>query len=61
MNNYVIQLNIGKRIYHVNGTSKECAFKSILSHERCYNPEWGYKVLRIDNGHSVTLKKECRT
>ena len=61
MHNYVIQLNVGKKIFHVNGTSKECAFKSILSYERCYNPEWGYKVLRIDYNPSMTLKKECRT
>ena len=58
MNNYVIQLNVGKRIYHVNGTSKECAFKSILSHDKWYNPEWGYKVLRTDYRPSMTLKKE---
>jgi hypothetical protein len=58
MNKYLIQLNVGQTIYNISATSENKAYRAILSHEKFYNPEWGYKVLRIDYGPSMTLKKE---
>ena len=55
MNNYVIQLNVGLTIYNISATSENKAYRAILSHEKFYNPEWGYKVLRIDYNPSMTL------
>ena len=45
INKYLIQLNVGKTIYNISSTSEEDAYKTILKHERFYNPEWGYKLL----------------
>ena len=58
MNNYVIQLNVGLTIYNISATSENKAYRAILSHDKWYNPEWGYKVLRTDYRPSMTLKKE---
>ena len=60
MNNYVIQLNVGQAIYNISATSVNKAYRAILSHDKLYNPEWGYKVLRIDYGPSMALRKEYR-
>lgn len=61
MNKYLIQLNVGLTIYNISATSESQAYRAILSHEKFYNAEWGYKVLRIDYNPSMTLKRECRT
>ena len=45
INKYLIQLNVGKTIYNISATSAEDAYKTILEHEKFYNPEWGYKLL----------------
>ena len=58
MNKYLIQLNVGLTIYNISATSENQAYRAILSHDKWYNPEWGYKVLRIDYNPSATLKKE---
>ena len=60
MNKYLIQLNVGHTIYNISATSENKAYRAILSHDKWYNPEWGYKVLRIDYGPSMTLRKEYR-
>ena len=61
MNKYLIQLNVGLTIYNISATSENKAYRAILSHDKWYNPEWGYKILRIDYTPSMTLKRECRT
>jgi len=57
MNKYLIQLNVGHTIYNIPATSVTKAYRAILSHDKWYNPEWGYKVLRIDYAPSMTLRR----
>ena len=57
MNKYLIQLNVGQTIYNISATSENKAYRAILRHDKWYNPEWGYKVLRIDFGPSMTLRR----
>ena len=57
MNKYLIQLNVGHTIYNISAASQDKAYRAILSYDKWYNPEWGYKVLRIDYGPSMTLRR----
>ena len=48
LNKYLIKLNVGHTIYNICATSEESAFNQICNHDKWYNPDWGYTVLRAD-------------
>ena len=48
VNKYLIKLNVGDTIYNICATNAESAFKQICNHDKWYNPDWGYTILRVD-------------
>ncbi len=48
LNKYLIKLNVGHTVYNICATNAESAFNQICNHDKWYNPDWGYTVLRVD-------------